>query len=160
MVRPIDTNGERPGQVQKTQADLIEINKSHEAPGHHLTFGLEDLELGNHLSPIQINKQKFLSLSRDNPQKLFNKLFNQQNSIIQQSQKEQQSLEDEISNLKQHIRDQTAAIRELINKRDAAQDMISRMESDTLALEVKYPKSTKLPDGQVLVDGKDPKFES
>jgi vacuolar-type H+-ATPase subunit I/STV1 len=146
--------------VQKAQADPIEINKSREAPGRRLTFGLKDLELGNHLSPIQISEREFLSLSHNNPQELFDKLFNQQNGIIQQSQKKQQNLEDKIGNLKQRIRDQTATIRELINKRNTAQDMVSRMESGTPAPEVKYPKSTKLPDGQVLVDKKDPKFES
>jgi vacuolar-type H+-ATPase subunit I/STV1 len=138
----------------------MEINKSRETPGCYLTFSLEDLKLGNHLSPIQMSEQEFLSLSRDNPQELFNKLFDQQNNMIQQSQKEQQSLEDKIGNLKQRIRDQTAAMRELINKRDAAQDIVSRIESGTPAPRVKYPKSTKLPDGQILVDGKDPKFES
>jgi hypothetical protein len=51
-------------------------------------------------------------------------------------------------------------MRELIDERDTAQDMVSRMESGTLVLGVKYSKSIKLPDGQVLVDGKDPKFES
>jgi hypothetical protein len=160
MVRPVDTSGKHPRQVQEAQTDPIEINKSREAPGHHLTFGLEDLKLGNHLSPIQINEREFLSLSRDNPQELFNKLFNQQNGMIQQSQKEQQSLEDKISNLKQRIHDQTATMRELIDKRDAAQDIVSRIESGTPAPRVKYPKSTKLPDRQVLVDRKDPKFES
>jgi hypothetical protein len=87
-------------------------------------------------------------------------LFDQQNGIIQQSQKEQQSLEDEIGNLKQRIRDQTAAMRELINERDTAQNIVSRIESGTPAPGVKYPKNTKLPDRQVLVDRKDPKFES
>jgi hypothetical protein len=61
--------------VQEAQADLMEVNKSREAPGRRLTFGLEDLKLGNHLSPIQINKWEFLSLSCDNLQELFNKLF-------------------------------------------------------------------------------------
>jgi hypothetical protein len=56
MVRPVDTNGERPGQVQEAQTDPMEVNKSREAPGRRLTFGLEDLELGNHLSSIQMSK--------------------------------------------------------------------------------------------------------
>jgi hypothetical protein len=51
-------------------------------------------------------------------------------------------------------------MRELINKRDAAQDMVSRMELGTPTPGVKYPKSTKLLDRQVLVDRKDLKFKS
>jgi hypothetical protein len=50
-------------------------------------------------------------------------------------------------------------MRELINECNAAQDMVSRMELGTPASRVKYPKSTKLLDRQVLVDGKDSKFE-
>jgi hypothetical protein len=82
MVRLVDISGERPGQVQEAQADLMEVNESREAPGRRLTFGLEDLELGNHLSPIQMSEREFLSLSRDNPQELFDKLFDQQNGMI------------------------------------------------------------------------------
>jgi hypothetical protein len=53
----------------------MEVNESREAPGCRLIFGLEDLELGNHLSPIQMSEWEFLSLSHDNLQELFNKLF-------------------------------------------------------------------------------------
>jgi len=66
----------------------------------------------------------------------------------------------EVANLKQTIRDQTAAMRELIEERDTAQDRADRTGWGTPAPEGKHTKSTKLPDGQVLVDGKDPKFES
>jgi hypothetical protein len=53
----------------------MEVNESREALGCRLTFGLEDLELGNYLLPIQMSEREFLSLSCDNPQELFDKLF-------------------------------------------------------------------------------------
>jgi hypothetical protein len=71
--------------VQEAQADPMKVNESREVSGRRLTFGLEDLELGNYLSSIQMSEREFLLLSRDNPQELFDKLFDQQNGMIQQS---------------------------------------------------------------------------
>ncbi|QKX58439.1 uncharacterized protein TRUGW13939_11249 [Talaromyces rugulosus] len=167
MVRPVSMGEDRQGPVQEAQADPMGANESSEAPGRRLTFGLEDLELDEHLSPTQMNEQEFLSLCRTDPQRLFDRMYEQQDKSAQQAEdlriqneKEQQSLMVEVANLKQTIRDQTAAMRELIEERDTAQDRADRTGWGTPAPEGKHTKSTKLPDGQVLVDGKDPKFES
>lgn len=113
-----------------------------------MTFSLDDLNLED-VPEGAFNKENFLQLYVSNPEGLFKGLYRYLTSLDQ----ELESANQETENLKVNIADHRRAIGELIAERDAAVTGASTTGTSS-------KKSTKIPNGQVLSDGVDPKYES
>lgn len=132
------------------------------ASSRRLTLDFNELGLeGEYPGPL--SKEGFLTLCESHPGKLFDGLYEHYSKLESQLEEalryqqgagteEVEALEEEVANLKEQLKDHRHAMTELIAERDTALAQI------TIAPGGK--KSTKIPDGQLLSDGKDPKFES
>lgn len=72
---------------------------------------------------------------------------------------------EELIRLRNRVKDQRRAMAELTEERDTFHDRVEELERQgregtAFSMVATQKKSTKLPDGQVFSDGKDPKFES
>ncbi|QKX54782.1 uncharacterized protein TRUGW13939_05769 [Talaromyces rugulosus] len=156
MARPSTADGRQHGESASND-DVGE-------PSRRLTVNLEELKLGD-VPEGPLNKDEFLELCRSDPGGLFEGLF--QHLSMQEKRLEEalaessnndteeiDSMREEIQNLKSNLADHRQAMSELITERDAAIANTSPAGGDH------KKKTTKLPDGQLLSDGIDPKYES
>jgi hypothetical protein len=121
-----------------------------------------------------LNYNTFRRLCAEHPDELFDNLFEHLSRLEMKAGKAAERDEDgdlvdeqreEVAALKERVKEQRNAIAELIQERDEAQQQLYEVEQQgregsTPAPAPSGKKSSKLPDGKRLSDGKDPKFES
>lgn len=166
MARPSNTtdSAESPRGANDSEGRDDESNR-------RLTIDLNDLDLQD-LPEGPLDEEAFLSLCESNPKGLFEGLL-QHLTIIEKRLAEGtdntndgvegdvRAYVEEIANLKEQVKDHRQAMVELIEERDTAVASLRAVTGQTNTSEGgKKQKSTKLPDGQLLSDGIDPKYES
>lgn len=144
----------------------------------HLTVDFGELELTDQLRQARqtgsLDRETFLQLCAEQPDALFNSLYNHLSKLQDQTRKTaeqdlnnnddddlREAQEEEITQLKERVKHQQDAIAELIQERDEARNQLEQhRHEESIAPASNSKKSTKLPDRQHLTDRINPKFKS
>jgi hypothetical protein len=162
----------RPGQDGAGTASDAEGREGVEAgaSSRRLTVDFSELDLLDQMEQAgqtgSLDKETFLQLCAEQPERLFNGLYDHMSKLEEQLREAAErnlddDLEEENQQLKERVKNQRDAMAELIIERDEARDQLEQHQDGATAhVSSSKKKSTKLPDGQHLTDGADPKFES